>query len=133
VLNCSNNQWLTKDPSNNIIYSITDDSVCPTDAYGWSQQPVCGMWCTMFFCKLLIMSVVISNQRYFKIVCFCFPTNVLKISNIFVFEAKFTSKPKCLICLVSNYLFRPQKFLSCFRNLWNKSKNFGIVSSFWFK
>jgi hypothetical protein len=30
-----------------------------------------------------------SNQRYFKIVCFRFPTNVPKKSNIFVFGTKF--------------------------------------------
>ncbi len=35
-----------------------------------------------------------SNQRFFKIVCFRFPTNVPKKSNIFVFETKFVIEPK---------------------------------------
>jgi hypothetical protein len=35
-----------------------------------------------------------SNQRYFKIVCFCFLTNVPKKSNIFVFETKLIIESK---------------------------------------
>jgi hypothetical protein len=35
-----------------------------------------------------------SNQRFFKIVCFRFPTNVPKKSNIFIFETKFIIEPK---------------------------------------
>jgi hypothetical protein len=35
-----------------------------------------------------------SNQRFFKIVCFRFPANVPKKSNIFVFETKFIIEPK---------------------------------------
>jgi hypothetical protein len=35
-----------------------------------------------------------SNQRFFKIVCFRFPTNVPKKTNISVFETKFIIEPK---------------------------------------
>jgi hypothetical protein len=40
------------------------------------------------------MLEVISNQHYFKTVCFHFPTNVPKKFNIFIFETKFIIKPK---------------------------------------
>ena len=38
--------------------------------------------------------LVMSNQRFLKIVCFRFPTNVPKKSNIFVFEKKFIIEQK---------------------------------------
>ncbi len=41
-----------------------------------------------------VSEIVMSNEGFFKVVCFRFPTNVFKKSNIFVFETKFIFEPK---------------------------------------
>jgi hypothetical protein len=52
---------------------------------------------TLTDCRVMLKGwwrLVMSNQRFFKIVCFRFPTNVPKKSNIFVFSTKFIVEPK---------------------------------------
>jgi hypothetical protein len=96
----------------------------------------------MFYLFFDVSLLVMSNQRYFKIVCFRFATNVPKKSNIFVFGTKFIvgSKrslsvlkifgPKEIDLFCFQIFFEISKVLFCFRNLQTKSKRFCIVSKF---
>jgi len=78
-----------------------------------------------------VSEIVMSNEGFFKVVCFRFPTNVFKKSNIFVFETKFIFEPKRslsdlkFIGLYSNVLLL-QKKLEQIKKFWFYSKIFGI-------
>jgi hypothetical protein len=74
-----------------------------------------------------------SNQRFLKIVCFRFPTYVpKKISNIFLFETKFSIEPKRSLSDLTFFgLF--SNFLLLLKKSWNTSKSFGFVLKFFEK
>jgi hypothetical protein len=74
--------------------------------------------------------VVMSNQRFLKIVCFRFPTNVpQKKSNIFVFETKFIIEPKCSLSDLKFFGLNGNVLL-LLKKSWNRSKSFGFVPKF---
>jgi hypothetical protein len=75
-------------------------------------------------------NVVMSNQRFLKIVCFRFPTNVPpKKLNIFVFETKFIIEPKRSLSDL-NFFGLYSNVLLLLKKSWNTSKSFGFVQKF---
>ncbi len=87
--------------------------------------------------------LVMSNQRFFKIVCFCFSTNVPKKieyirfwnkihyqNKTFSFRSQnFWSKSNWFVQFLK-FSWDSKKFCLVFRNLWTKSKRFGSISKF---
>ena len=70
-----------------------------------------------------------SNQRFSKIVCFRFPTNVPKKMNIFVFETKFIVEPKRSLSDLKNFGLHGNVFVFL-KKSGNTSKSFGFVPKF---
>jgi hypothetical protein len=67
-----------------------------------------------------------ANQRYFKIVCFRFPTNVTKKSNIFVFGTKFIVDSKRSFSVLKIFGSKENGFVS-FPNFFLDYKKFCFV------
>ncbi len=99
-----------------------------------------------FYYKRREYLLVMSNQRFFKIVCFRFPPNVPKKLNLFDFETKFIIEPKC--SLSDLQIFGPKAIdLFSFQIFFEITKSFvlfleicvlnqnvlGLFLSFWMK
>jgi hypothetical protein len=119
VRSCTGTRWLR--PRNNLKIKLMATTAPPSSTRIWTRIQ------GSFGSAKKVDKLVMSNQRFFKIVCFRFPTNVPKKIEYFRFLIKILYRTKTFSFRSQNFLSKSNRFFQ-FPNFFETSKSSVLVS-----